>query len=44
MNIRYEKLGKPILTLEEAIEAGSFHDEIGVEAIKVGNTEGSEKG
>lgn len=39
VSIKYESLGKPILTISDAIEAKSFYD-TGETAVKIGDAEG----
>ncbi len=39
--IEYESVGKPILTIPEAIAAGSFFDNPGASQVKVGDAKGN---
>ncbi len=40
VTVQYRPLGKPILTIQQAIEMESFHNDPNLTTINIGNTEG----
>ena len=38
--VQYKQLGKPILTIKDAISRESFHNDEDLETIRIGNIEG----